>query len=64
MLKNDSNIDELAYQYYLEYIANLHYNVCVGKKVFIKEKVKFENFYNQAIKSLRKDKLNKINKSA
>lgn len=63
MLKNDPKIDELAYKYYLEYISNSHYDVFYRKSCFVEEKVKFKEFYNQANKSLRKDKINKINKS-
>lgn len=63
MLKKDSKLDELAYQYYLVYVANLSNNVFVHKWYFIENKDMFKEFYNQANRVLRKEKIEKINKN-
>lgn len=64
-----SEIDELAYRLYLEYLATLDSdpdsNYMIAKKqTFIKFKfTNYKEHYDEAKKIIRKEKLNRLNES-
>ena len=61
MLNYKQQIDEIAYQLYLEEIAFLQKKLQTHKEYFVNNKDNFKRFYYDANIKLRKDKINKIN---